>query len=359
MPARPLLRFVAALLLIVIGMAPIGTLAAGPLTVCPHGCAYASIQAAIDAASNGATIKIGRGTYQEQLTISKDLTLAGSGADGTIIDAGGRGDVVTTAFFVTVRLAGLTITGGGSGIRNNSQATLAVSASRIVANPISGIFNEGTLVVDASVISDNRSDMSGGGIYNNEQTMTIKNSRITNNAAPSGGGLFTVDGRVMLANTRLENNRADDDGGGIASVETVLTVNQSVLSGNRAGGKGGGLASYAGPAGDIFVTLTNTQVTNNRADSGGGIHNDAGTVRLRGGVVAGNQADQTGGGIFNTGFNFYAPAAGVLSLAQSRVTGNRAGTDGGGIFNVAPNPVTLERSQVRANTPNDCSGLAC
>jgi hypothetical protein len=48
---------------------------------------YPTIQSAIDEASPGDTIKVLPGTYTEQLTISKSLTLVGSGAKATIIKA--------------------------------------------------------------------------------------------------------------------------------------------------------------------------------------------------------------------------------------------------------------------------------
>jgi len=48
-------------------------------TVCSHGCPYKSIQAAINAASPGADVVIGPGHYFENLTVSKPVTLQGSG----------------------------------------------------------------------------------------------------------------------------------------------------------------------------------------------------------------------------------------------------------------------------------------
>jgi hypothetical protein len=58
---------------------------AAPLITVPTD--YPIIQSAIDAASPGDTIKVLPGTYTEQLTISKSLTLVGSGAESTIIKA--------------------------------------------------------------------------------------------------------------------------------------------------------------------------------------------------------------------------------------------------------------------------------
>jgi hypothetical protein len=53
-------------------------------TVCPSGCAFKSIQAAINAASPGATITIAGGKYFENVVVTKPLTLSGSG-NGTVI----------------------------------------------------------------------------------------------------------------------------------------------------------------------------------------------------------------------------------------------------------------------------------
>ncbi|MCL6642111.1 MAG: hypothetical protein K6T71_02150, partial [Candidatus Bipolaricaulota bacterium] len=47
---------------------------------------YPTIQAAADAAPEGATILIGPGTYVEQVTITKSLTFEGSGIGGTILE---------------------------------------------------------------------------------------------------------------------------------------------------------------------------------------------------------------------------------------------------------------------------------
>jgi nitrous oxidase accessory protein NosD len=64
-------------------MVPGSALASGQ-TVCRTGCAYTSIQSAITAASPGATITIGHGSYDENIVVNKSVTLEGAGK-GTVI----------------------------------------------------------------------------------------------------------------------------------------------------------------------------------------------------------------------------------------------------------------------------------
>jgi nitrous oxidase accessory protein NosD len=56
-------------------------------TVCGSGCAYTSIQSAINAAAPGATITIGAGSYTENVVVNKSVTLEGSGPHTVIYPA--------------------------------------------------------------------------------------------------------------------------------------------------------------------------------------------------------------------------------------------------------------------------------
>ena len=77
----------------------------------PH--CYSTVQAAVGAASDGDTIRIGPGTFPGGVTITKSLTLTGVDAHASKISGGGP--VVTigsTTSAPTVTLTNLTISGG-------------------------------------------------------------------------------------------------------------------------------------------------------------------------------------------------------------------------------------------------------
>ena len=57
------------------------------MTVCEAGCAYKGIQAAINGASPGATITIGKGIYRENVVVNQSVTLKGSGPETIVYPA--------------------------------------------------------------------------------------------------------------------------------------------------------------------------------------------------------------------------------------------------------------------------------
>jgi parallel beta-helix repeat protein len=89
---------------------------------------YSRIQHAIDDADDGDTVYIYNGTYAETIWIGKSICLIGEHKNGTIIDGGGRGTVVTIeSSGVTVRAC--TVTGGGG---NFTDAGIRIVSDNVV-----------------------------------------------------------------------------------------------------------------------------------------------------------------------------------------------------------------------------------
>jgi hypothetical protein len=218
-----------------------------PVTACK------TIGHAISLASPGDAIEVAAATYNEHLTISKNLFITGQSASTTIIDGGGSGTVVTIAnAAVHASLSQLTIQHGFFGVSN--AGTLSLASSGITGNRprffqgnnSGGISNFGTLTITRTTISGNFAGSgSGGGIYNTG-TLGIWNSTLSGNGAadPEGngsGGAIANSGVVTITNSTLDSNSA---GGGIGTVyqgyggalsnSGQATINNATFSGNIA-----------------------------------------------------------------------------------------------------------------------------
>jgi hypothetical protein len=140
----------------------------------------------------------------------------------------------------TITLVQTTIQGNtadnGAGISNDS-GRLNVANTLIQNNTTrtgggggGGLYNDGSLVIEISIIRGNRANTNGGGIYNGQggQTQTFRTTFDQNTAGSTGGGLFNAaDGRLTLERTLVELNTATNGGGifnaGVTSRVSLIT----------------------------------------------------------------------------------------------------------------------------------------
>lgn len=121
-------------------------------TVCPSGCNYTSIQAAIEAAEPGNIIEVYSGTYYENVNVTKRLILNGvdTGTGKPVVDAGGSGSVIAlNANGIT--LEGFTVTNSGhrSGCRYRDAGIMVTSNNNaITGNNVNN--NEDGIYLDSS-----------------------------------------------------------------------------------------------------------------------------------------------------------------------------------------------------------------
>ncbi len=348
--------------------------------------AYALTQA------NGDTVHIAAGTYLENITIDKSVTLQGAGQGMTIIDGNASDTVVTigAAQTIHVTLADLTITNGagstGGGILNSPQAVtnslttlnrvtvsnndatdgggifngldgaLSLNNSTVSNNTAAcgfcdggGIYNAGGLVtVTSSVVSGNGISVNGGGIYN-EGELELYDSVVSKNVAIFGGGIqnFGSNATTTLIRSIVEGGDPTGDaifGGGIYNELGMVTLTDSSVHTLNATGYGGGIYNFKGGS----ITLNRSVVTH--VSRGGGIYNESSTLRLVNSTVS----DNSGLGIWNISFSENA----VTQLINSTVSNNTAqNITAGGIQNDFGS-VTLTNTIVANQTSGaDCAGV--
>jgi fibronectin-binding autotransporter adhesin len=248
------------------------------------------------AALHGGTIVLTSG----QISIARDLAIAGPGAGQLDVSGDGRSRVFSIAAGSTVAIEGLTVTAGA-----DSEG--------------GGIFNQGTLQLSGTIVSDNFAP-NAGGIWNDHQgVLTITHSTISGNSAGETGAA-----------------------GGIGNLG-VLEVVHSTVRENEAQIAGG--ISSGGPA--ARATITHSRIVANRAEIAAGGISNGGTLVIADSEISGNSSWE-GGGLWN---------GGTLELTRSTVSGNLAGDfGGGGIWNDDRGVLTITHSTISSNEAFDIEG---
>lgn len=325
------------------------------LHVCT-GCTYQTIQAAVDAAGDGDTIKVARGTYtasgSEVVSITKDITLTGGylppnwgtsdpGANPTILDGqdARRGIYVAPNYAVTVD--GLQIVrGSGGGVYIapygiNSHVTIRncdILSNTTGSNGGGGVYirNGSLLLQNSHVISNTAGGSgSGGGIYARDAVVTITNNTIHDNVAYRGGGVWIYQCTAYLAGNTLDGNRSGWGGGGLQSNWGNVILTGNTFSDNQANGQGGGIAVGGVGPGNVY-TITHNLIQENVAcpdgtGTGGGAYvANSGWVEFSHNQVISNTASQSGRG---AGGGIYI--SGPARVSGNLIQGNRASTGSG------------------------------
>lgn len=217
--------------------------------VCPDIKPADDLQAAINAAASGSTLRLCPGTFRitTMLEVEKDLTLAGAGAEQTILDGENTVPVLLVGGSRTVTVERLTITRGfaagegrGGGIVNNGDLTLRqMIVSFCEAEKGGGIalFRFSTLTMNEnSVVEHNTSRDDGGGILNDGTVTMNEGSFVMNNTAGGGGGgIMSLAGNLTMngGSFVIENTALDAGGGGIGGFGSHVTLNPgSTVQGN-------------------------------------------------------------------------------------------------------------------------------
>ncbi|HKW22795.1 MAG TPA: hypothetical protein VJO13_15520 [Ktedonobacterales bacterium] len=153
--------------------------------VCASGCAYTSINAAIAAAANGATVKVGPGTYgpgtsDVPITISKPINLVGAGIGHSIINGAPASAAISGLVTITpttagnVSVSGFTIEGAIVNDSNDDGILMTVTdhnASDVITVNNNLFYGDTTL--DPQLLADQTDSIY---IASNSATVNVKNN---------------------------------------------------------------------------------------------------------------------------------------------------------------------------------------
>ena len=185
-----------------------------------------------------------------------------------------------------------------------------------------GIYNKGSLSINASTISGNQVlNGPGGGIYSFALPVEITNSTIEGNTAASDGGGFWGVVRAVDQHVFRQHQR-ERLWWRLAAVFYHSTFVNSTVSGNSSHLAGGGI--YAGPpevfGADAWTKLYHVTVTlNQSASDGSGVYNSSPDLfASTDSIIAANESDDCGGPITSQGMSIlYA-----VNPAHCAVTGS-------------------------------------
>jgi hypothetical protein len=209
----------------------------------------------------------------------------------TIADAG-AGDIIN--FDPLLIRSTITLTSGElliDKLLNINIANLPITVSGGHSSRVFHIASTGVAVIRGLTIRDGFA-ATGGGILN-QGSLSLQKSTVTENRSPSGGagGIRNGGGLGIFSSTISYNVAVNGFGGGIDNVfGATLTMWNTTVSGNVAG-TGGGIDNYG--AGSTVAAKFCTIAYNRASTTGGGIHGangDASAVDLEATILYGNGA---------------------------------------------------------------------
>lgn len=249
-----------------------------------------------------------------------------------------------------------------------------------------------TGINDYSEISNNTSTGGGGGIYSNLSKLLISHSKINGNKAvgDSGGGIVSV-GKLTLTDVEVQNNKADTASGYGAGIyarnmgrpgtpgasylgnDEYVTISGCTISGNKGYHTvneveeestlyGGGLMIH-----DILASISNTSITGNTANIGGGIcalydddsnlpEANRADIALSNVTVNGNIAHENAGGVILYGDNLSTITNPAYDFRRLSVLGGSINTNssciGGGLMVVDAEATCSGTLTIQSNTAN-------
>ncbi|MCA9756050.1 MAG: right-handed parallel beta-helix repeat-containing protein [Candidatus Eisenbacteria bacterium] len=310
---------------------------------------FPTIQAAIEASSDGDIIELGPGTYlgagnRDVDFLDRSLTVRSrSGASSCVVDCEGTAEAPHRGFVIdgpsgkSSTIEGVTIQGGHlSGTSTHGGAIL-----------VDGTGNSLSLI--DCVLQDNQTTAWGGAIaVVDRATLTAARCELTRNQGGRGGAIaVSNNASAEISGSTIESNTALRGGGAFASTTAELNLLTCLLVANVANGTG--VTDRSGGAvhcSSSTLTIDHCTVVSNQAvgSAGGAVYAQLSTFDISQSTFWANAAD-AGAGL--------ACALGGTGTVENTILAG--GTEGGSVDR-GPATVTFTCSDIFGNVGGDWVG---
>lgn len=280
----------------------------------------------------------GLGAQAGDLNLDGPVTISGSGAASTTIDAAGVDRVFEIAPATNVTIRDVTITGGVSANGTDGGAPTMVGGALTGGSATAGAFgggidNPGTgvLTLQRAVVTGNRTGRGGNG-GDVPATTGLKGHGGFPGVGGFGGGVYSF-GPVTITDSAITGNvtgpggRGGDGRGGSGATGGAPGLDGIGQTGDS-GGSGAGIAiSTFGSA-----VISRSSVTNNTTGDGGDGGTGAGgsAVPASGAGAGGGSGTGGGGGSGGLGGGIYIGVGTAVTVQSTLVQGNHTGVGGDG-----------------------------
>jgi len=273
-------------------------------------------------------------------------------------------------------------------MRISSNGTLDLKNTTLAGGCAAGdggaILNQGRLIIDNSIIQDNKiqSGAGGAGIANLSwsEIISITNSTLTLNSGATnsqGGGLFFDNSHVeIILNSILSGNSAGIEGGGIhlQNGSSITEIINSSFNDNDANDGG---AFFLNDSSTIS-SIRNSVFSNNTSNYGAGIYIRGSSIieEINNTTFSTNITTQNGGAIFidnsatiqqltnislidneaTNGGGIFVNTSGMLSQLSNSLFSNNSSSSGSGDCDIQ-NPITTAKNNISDKINSACTGM--
>lgn len=223
----------------------------------------------------------------------------------------------------------------------------------------------GTMTIDSSSFSSNKTSRSGGALYADTSSVNITNTYFLNNIAPINGGALQLEGSTTtVTDCTFETNQAEY--GGAIRVYGSIQVNTSYFLGNRSSENGGGVYFSQYGTGSSTFGIKSSMLEGNVADGGqgGGIFLEADSATIDSCTFYGNHAmggtDAKGGGLYldvSNGTSTVETIVDNCTFFQNQANNGTSTSTGGGM--TALGNLMIRSSTFVKNTAASQGGGVC